>query len=559
MKMNSSPPVESGVTHTYPPGMIAELLQSAQHTPTMRQFAKRVLTFAAEMLGGDICEVLQLSDDGRRLQLLAGLPRQPGEQLEPDFPLVIDSLADFTLRTQQPVVVQDMRTETRFRAPLLPTHHHVVSGLCFPISGRTRPFGLLALHTTRRHHFTKEQVDFAGVLAQLLALAMVRQEAEENLRLQSLMLDAVQEAVVATNLEGHIHFWNQAASRLYGFDAAQSIGRPLLEKIPLAANQEEVVHWRRRLQQGRHWSAECRLPHQSGFSVLVQIEGFPLRDRLGALTGMITVHTDISERRWVEQALRQAQDGLEQQVAERTQELVHANQLMQQEISERDRLTQELGEMRRLLHNSQEAERLRLARELHDGPLQELTALSMELSLLAADLHEEERVAQVLALRAKQERTSQRLRLLTQDLRPPLLIHFGLGKALQSYAERLSVAYSSLTVTLTKIDEVGALPDDMALALYRIYQQAMQNIVQHAEATHIAVQLWVEDQRLFLEVADDGKGFTVPANWLEQAREGHFGVVGIVERVEALGGRLAIESAPGQGTVVRVQVPLPAH
>jgi signal transduction histidine kinase len=192
---------------------------------------------------------------------------------------------------------------------------------------------------------------------------------------------------------------------------------------------------------------------------------------------------------------------------------------------------------------------------LHDGPLQELTALGIDLSLLAAGLREEEKVAQVLALRAKHERTTRQLRQLAQELRPPMLAHFGLAAAIRAYAERL-YGVPPPVLELEGFEESLILPDHLALPLYRICQQAMQNTRQHAEASLVRLHQWVEDDQVWLEVADDGKGFTLPAHWLELAREGHLGLVGMRERAEALGGHLDIQTAAGQGTVVRVHIPL---
>jgi signal transduction histidine kinase len=101
------------------------------------------------------------------------------------------------------------------------------------------------------------------------------------------------------------------------------------------------------------------------------------------------------------------------------------------------------------------------------------------------------------------------------------------------------------------------LPEEMVLALYRIGQQALYNVVTHAQAKHVWVRLLRDSSNLILEIADDGRGFEVPKQWVELARKRHLGIVGMVERAQALDGQLEITSAPGRGTQVRAIIPWP--
>ena len=101
------------------------------------------------------------------------------------------------------------------------------------------------------------------------------------------------------------------------------------------------------------------------------------------------------------------------------------------------------------------------------------------------------------------------------------------------------------------------LPDAMRLALYRVYQEAMNNIIKHAQAQHVHVRLALEAARVTLEIRDDGRGFVLPQRWIELGRQEHYGLLGIAERVDALNGHLDVETAPDQGTTVRVTAPCP--
>jgi signal transduction histidine kinase len=144
---------------------------------------------------------------------------------------------------------------------------------------------------------------------------------------------------------------------------------------------------------------------------------------------------------------------------------------------------------------------------------------------------------------------------LTQELRPPVLAHFGLIQAIHSHVAQVRTLHATPAVEITAPIELSGLSGDVSLALYRIHQQALQNIYQHAGARHAYIRLWGEDGWIWLEIEDDGQGFEAPEHWVELARTGHLGLVGMAERAEAVGGQLAVHSAPGEGTVIRVKVP----
>ncbi|HXF60595.1 MAG TPA: ATP-binding protein, partial [Caldilineaceae bacterium] len=166
------------------------------------------------------------------------------------------------------------------------------------------------------------------------------------------------------------------------------------------------------------------------------------------------------------------------------------------------------------------------------------------------------KAAQIQALRARQDRTARHLRLLTQQLRPPILAHFGLVKALRAQVEQMRTVYEKPEIEIVTPAEPLELEDDISLELYRICQQALQNALQHANARHIRIRLWTDAESVWLEVEDDGDGFAGPVQWLELARSGHFGMIGMLERAEALGGHLTVRSVPNEGTLIQVQAPL---
>jgi signal transduction histidine kinase len=227
-----------------------------------------------------------------------------------------------------------------------------------------------------------------------------------------------------------------------------------------------------------------------------------------------------------------------------------------QDISLRKQMEAELKEVQRLLEESREAERVYIARELHDLPMQELYTAHFALAQLADGLAGQERLPLVVDARESVSRANRMLREICNELRPPILENFGLKAAIESHARTFQNRYPELVVQLSIEGEVADLPSWMGLGLFRIYQQALDNVVQHAAATQVMIRLWNQAARLTLEVEDNGTGFVVPDRWIELARGNHLGVVGSVERAAHIGGQYEIISAPGAGTVVRLTMPL---
>ena len=226
-------------------------------------------------------------------------------------------------------------------------------------------------------------------------------------------------------------------------------------------------------------------------------------------------------------------------------------------VRERDE-RRALQETARRLAASREDERLRIARDLHDGPLQDLHALHMQLDASAARLAEAtgERSEEARRLRGAQDEAHTvigELRAIAEALRPPALGPFGLAAALRAHADRFRRQHPGVAVTLDLDDDGQALPLPTRLALFRIAQEAMTNAAKHADPSQIAVALRVGGGAAELTVEDDGPGFDARA--LDAlAADGHFGLLGMQERAGAAGACLDVEAGDPGGTRVRVAV-----
>ena len=204
---------------------------------------------------------------------------------------------------------------------------------------------------------------------------------------------------------------------------------------------------------------------------------------------------------------------------------------------------------RRYLTEGREKERERLAQEIHDGPVQDLHGLHMQLKALP-DVPDPCRVEE---MGDELMRVTGELRALSADLHPPALQRFGLGAALRSHADRLRDRHDALQIDMDLADDCGPIPDEHALAFFRVAQEALNNAAQHGHANQVQVQLRCADDTVDLIVRDDGDGFVPPADWHDLAEQDHYGLLGMRERAEAVGANLVIDSALGAGTKVRLR------
>jgi signal transduction histidine kinase len=199
---------------------------------------------------------------------------------------------------------------------------------------------------------------------------------------------------------------------------------------------------------------------------------------------------------------------------------------------------------------AQEAERRRLARELHDETGQALTSILLGLRAVEEAQTEEQRQSALDGVRELVRTTLQDVRQLAVELRPTALDDFGLVPAL----ERLTHTFSESTAIQVDLESAlppERLPPETETALYRIVQEALTNIVKHARASRVSILLARRPSSVTVVIEDDGVGFEVAS-----ARPDGLGLLGMRERVALLGGRMAIESSPGAGTTCLAEVPV---
>jgi PAS domain S-box-containing protein len=249
----------------------------------------------------------------------------------------------------------------------------------------------------------------------------------------------------------------------------------------------------------------------------------PLLDRDGHPYGAVGIFIDITER-------------------------VRAEEITRQLASE--------VEMKHRLIDQREQERLQIARDLHDGPVQVLTAATFALEEMLHYSQDPEIIERYEELKTNLKETIAELRAYAQELRPPALSQFGLKAAIRSHLGTFHKKHPGLAVHLMASQEGEQLSETVRVALYRIYQETLNNIAKHAQASQAWIRFYRNSKQVILEIQDNGIGFDLPENWLNLARQGHLGLVGMRERAEAIGGRMEIVSHPGEGTLTRVTINL---
>ncbi len=249
----------------------------------------------------------------------------------------------------------------------------------------------------------------------------------------------------------------------------------------------------------------------------------PIRANDGEITGLTVAAIDITETRRMEQA--RLQDQLE-------------------------------IELQRRLMDQREQERMRIARDLHDGPIQTLSSTTFNLQLVKETFPDELLEVELNQIGLNIKDVMHELRALLYDLRPPTLMHFGLSKVIHIYAQDLQERHPEIALELDVMDDERRVPDETRLALFRIFQAGLDNVVKHAHADRVWIAYNLQSDQFFLQLRDNGAGFDVTKDYDLLTKEGHFGLLGMKERAEAIGAVFSVESEIGKGTTITVSGPI---
>ncbi|MBI4788994.1 MAG: PAS domain S-box protein [Chloroflexi bacterium] len=308
---------ESARLHARRQSAVAELGQHALASPDLAGLFDRAAAIVAETLQVEYSHVLELLPDRDSMLLRAGHGWKPGRVGAAKVEARENSPAGYTLLSNEPVVVKDLRKETRLNDSPLLTEHQVVSGMSVIIHGRERPFGVLGAYTTADRAFSKEDLGFLQSMAHVLAEAVETRRAETHLREQRewlrVTLSSIGDGVVATDRQGRVTLINSVAERLVGCESDQAIGKSLEQIFKVADEKtgEPLDNPVARVIQGGSIvtvPSPAILITRDGRRTPVDDSAAPIRDDRGNLIGAVLIFRDVTERHRAEQALRDSEE-----------------------------------------------------------------------------------------------------------------------------------------------------------------------------------------------------------------------------------------------------------
>jgi PAS domain S-box-containing protein len=393
-----------------------------------------------------------------------------------------------------------------------------------------------------------------------------QQEAGAVLRQREAFLSAINNAArVMINLyqivPGRILYCNGYSQTLLGFSPAEMCAMTQGEQMSrVHPDDQGAVHAAidrsAYAREGETVCIEYRYRRKQGNYVWLGASVAPFQRAGGnEVTQLLCVMSDITERKLAQERLIHAREELELRVQQRTTELNTANAALRTEIAERTTAEAERQEVLGRIVTAQEEERRRISRELHDEIGQHLTALMLGLKALEQQTSDAGMAGKVRELQAITETVGKEVHEVALGLRPTALDDLGLVQALSNYAEDWSVRSEIQVEFFHDGFELGRLPAEVETALYRIVQEALNNILKHARATHVSIILERKSDRGVAIVEDNGCGFELSALADPQTRQ-RLGLRGMEERAALVNGELRVESSVGQGTTVFVRVPL---
>ncbi len=510
---------------------VAELGQLAVVGEPPGAVMDRAVELVAESLDVEYAKVLELLPDGQELLLRAGVGWREGLVGRATVPAGAGSQAGFTLLSDEPVVVEDLATERRFRGPSLLLDHGVVSGVSVAIRGRERPFGVLGVHTTRRRAFPAYAVDLLRSIAAVLANAIERDEADRVVRTSGRRLAHAQEIAHLGSWDWDIVAdqvaWSDEVYRIFGL--APQGSSPTYGVFVDATHPDDQTSVERAVRAavegGEPYAIDHRIVRPDGTERIVHEKAEVVVDEEGNAIKVVGTVQDITERRRAEEELERTLERLQRTDAERRRLLAH-------------------------LVKAREEEQARIAGDIHDDPLQKIAALSLRVGMLKETLRERGQIELIDAVEGTVSQVLGSLRTLLFELRPLSLDREGLAAALRELLQRVA---EDAPVAFAVADRMAGEPTpESRVICYRIAQEAIGNVRKHARATRVEVELGSEGDGTRVMVRDDGVGF-IPER--VPPAPGHLGLPDMRERAELAGGWLRITSAPGAGTAVEFWIP----
>mgnify|MGYP003579026814 CR=1 FL=1 len=365
-------------------------------------------------------------------------------------------------------------------------------------------------------------------------------------------------AIFVADLDGKIVSWNVGAEKLFGYTAKEAIGQDIRQLFTHEDRADRIPEMEMETAREKGWAEDERWHlRKDGTRFFASGIQTPLYDKSGRHTGYAKIARDLTERIDSQEELRKAYEGVEAEVQQRTGELSAANEALRSEIKEHQETERLRAALLHQIVRTQENERKRIAREIHDHIGQQLTGLQLRLQLLLDQYQENPAMAGELSqLQAIANQIDSDVDFLAWELRPSVLDEFGLvaalGKFVKDWSEHFKIPAE---FDHNGLDGKTILPET-EINLYRIVQEALNNISKYAESNRVSVLLEHRERDITLIVEDNGVGFEPSKKAVLTGNERGMGLLSMKERAELVGGTFDIESTIGGGTTVFVRVPV---
>lgn len=424
----------------------------------------------------------------------------------------------FVAQTGEPAYIEDSSIDIRLSREVV-KREGIGSQFIVPLRARNEVVGTLCILAHSRKKFSREEKQLLTLIGSELGVAVERasltDEKERVGKLYRELFVKAHDAIWMQDLDGKILAANRAAAEYTGYLQGEGIGMNVAEFLtPEALELAREV--RRKLLSGQEVEQpyEQRVIRKDGSEAIIMLTTSLVMDQTGK-----PVFQHISR-----------------------------------DVTRERRLAENLRLYARQITRAHEDERKRIARELHDDSLQSLTVLSRHVDELIAAQPKRSRLRKPMEeTRADIDGVTARIRLFIQDLRPPTLEYLGLVPAVRELVSQVGQQSGISTQLLIEGEERHFSPED-DLLIYRVIQEALNNVWRHAAAKSARVLIRFNAKNTLAEVRDDGQGFVIGED-MGFLQAGKIGLAGMQERADLLGGSLSIQSKVSQGTVVMLIVP----
>ncbi len=561
--------------------------ESMLNTKDTLAAAADVASLVSDVLGLSHTMVLNSMTVGTSLIMQGGVGWKPEMVGRAIFDTERTTFAGFTLLSNEPVLIENLHTENRFAVPALLLEHGLVGGICIRIPCQNQPFGLLAAFYNQPRKLGADEIFCLRVVASMLASSVVNQRASKvRTADQKKIAQAKQEWEATVDALPHFICLLDERKRIMRANRSAERWIPGVMTDARGHTIHDLLHpecldpdcylvtfcntaWGE-LRNGRaaeHEVEDKRLNRYISVHLRPTVQH--LSDDRKQTSFAVAVLHDITNIKRAEEVLRNSKGLLEQRIQMRTAELVRANNQLRREIEERRRIEETLrhseSEMRLLsvqLLTAQEVERKRIAAELHDGIGQSLSAIkfSVENAIgLWASRCSEPEVTQLHKIISMMQGAIEEVRRISMDLHPSTLTDLGIVPTIAWFCREFRSIYSGIQLeTIVDLEETNV-PVPLKTIMFRIIQEALNNIVKHAKADQIRIHLGRIGSNIELVIQDNGVGFDLGLLAQREAKDKGFGITGMRERADFSGGSFVITSSAETGTIVSVSWACQAH